>query len=919
MNDKEKEKIFADIRKMDNIFQRIFDKYKINSESYISKDRIKELIHDSKKNKTQNIEYIEKDIYYTFNFPFLYISTKEEKFIYINFLVYTNFITEDKETFSFWVCSYEYLKQKLNSLGYSETKLIKTNLFLNKKENEINDNDSNNSSSESLEDKINIDAYLMKYKILVSDNKNFNFKDIFKESQEVFDPFVDINNIGLFRKDLNISKSIDITKIKFSENYITNLNDYIFRDKNNIFSYYYNEKSGLTFSLIQILEKLRQLSDFRYFYFNAEKVDKYKIKYLSFNLAKIFKKEEEKIFLDLLTQKDGEIINYNIEYIIKILNETLKQFDNIYIIFDNIKSNNALKRTMYIANKLDSFKYTFLLFISINSETLSLINNLKSTTYKVISLFPGNLKYKQELPPEDYFKSLISKNKEEYVEIYKQNIKTEVYKFNDDTIDYFIFLIKLLHNDKFLGGNNLIKYNDNDYLKKFLPYIYISINTNTYIPTINKIQFRTPFIKDAITAQFNLLLTKNLLTDNIFSDIKTKSNEGIYIEKEIIYHLITKIITLNVINIDKIYSFNNSFEQKFINQDLIFLQKLESAPIYDFGIVKCFNGEITFKGYQIGINKPYTSLLHLYKEKIKMDMLYFISKINMFLDKKITKFTFGIITTTYAYDCQKNNNISNNDNDNEIDIENNEFQADNNKEEKKEENDNDYKNYTTMKNYCNNNNYEFILFNPKDKGFFIDNNNTLEIIDFNDYYNEQFGNDITNFLLKKEGDYYLTKLSLFPQEIVKSDIEYINRSIIGIKDKQLNFVGKFRIKQIGNYKEINFNDLINDNYLIYAKNKKNGQKTLFFKKNYVCNDYKEIEIFYVFDTSLNKNIKGRKKKDNKLELEELKEIITDTNKSENENNEIKMLKKKKKRQKNKKYEKNKQKKEKKEKKGKKSK
>ena len=45
----------------------------------------------------------------------------------------------------------------------------------------------------------------------------------------------------------------------------------------------------------------------------------------------------------------------------------------------------------------------------------------------------------------------------------------------------------------------------------------------------------------------------------------------------------------------------------------------------------------------------------------------------------------------------------------------------------------------------------------------------------------------------------------------------------------------------------------------------------------------------MFDASLNKNIKGRKKKVNKLELEKLKEIIVDTNKSENENKEAKCL------------------------------
>ena len=64
----------------------------------------------------------------------------------------------------------------------------------------------------------------------------------------------------------------------------------------------------------------------------------------------------------------------------------------------------------------------------------------------------------------------------------------------------------------------------------------------------------------------------------------------------------------------------------------------------------------------------------------------------------------------------------------------------------------------------------------------------------------------------------------------------------------------------------------------------------------------------MFDTTLKKNIKGSKKKDNKLELEGQKEIIADTNKSENENKEIKMLMKKKSRQKSQKYEKKKKKK-----------
>ena len=50
-------------------------------------------------------------------------------------------------------------------------------------------------------------------------------------------------------------------------------------------------------------------------------------------------------------------------------------------------------------------------------------------------------------------------------------------------------------------------------------------------------------------------------------------------------------------------------------------------------------------------------------------------------------------------------------------------------------------------------------------------------------------------------------------------------------------------------KPFNFENLINDKYLIYTKDK-NKNKTIFFNKKYYIYDYKDIDVFYVFDTSL---------------------------------------------------------------------
>ena len=209
-----------------------------------------------------------------------------------------------------------------------------------------------------------------------------------------------------------------------------------------------------------------------------------------------------------------------------------------------------------------------------------------------------------------------------------------------------------------MKNKSLIYYNENNYLVKFLPYLYISLYIELDTALINKIKFRTNFIEEIIYDQINYLLSQKIITDKIFKNIKTKSTNGIYIEKQIIYYLITKIINFKKVKIEKIYCFDSILDKEIINNNsnnnrIIFIQKSELAPLYDFGVIIYNDGKPIFKGYQIGINKPLNSLSQLYKEKIKMDLLYFISKINNFLNEKITEFSFGIITTKYAYDSQK--------------------------------------------------------------------------------------------------------------------------------------------------------------------------------------------------------------------------------------------------------------------------
>jgi len=191
---------------------------------------------------------------------------------------------------------------------------------------------------------------------------------------------------------------------------------------------------------------------------------------------------------------------------------------------------------------------------------------------------------------------------------------------------------------------------------------------------------------------------------------------------------------------------------------------------------------------------------------------------------------------------------------------NNDFELNNNddinEDKKEEENDIEYKNYNCMKTFCNDNNYEFLIFDPKNNNFYIDKDNNLKKIVFLDYYDNELKNIITNYIFKNEENYNLIKLPLFPKEIKKIELEYIRKSLNElIKDKQLNFVGKFQKKKDI---KINFNNLINDNFIIYLKDK-DKKKNIFFNKQFFCDDCKDSNIFYVYDASLNKIL--RKKND----------------------------------------------------------
>ena len=537
-----------EILEMNSIFEKISNKYKNKKDEYL----LKKVLDEKKASyigREKTSEEIEKGAFLSFDYPHCYLE-KDNKTIFIKFLVKARFLdSENNKRFSFWVCSFDYLKEKLQSMGYKRAKIGKDKLFVEDEEKKVKG--SRSSSGESLENSNEIDIKLKK-EVNVYQNI-FSLENIFDKSQEIFNPAISFKNIEDYEKDIEIPETKNKDKLKFNKNYITDLTEIIMDKKNGLYCYFYNKKSGLTLSLIQLLEKNRKLIKTRYFYFNSEYINKYKKKYFYFRIAKMFQKDEKELFLELLKPEEGESIKYNSSYISKILNKILKQLKGVHIIFDNIQDINIFNKVMKVLTKMNKIKeyieitekdkdkgtdekakyietkkirflnnYTVSLFLPINDSNLEIIDSSIIYQSNISSLFPSDNACTQELTPTEYINSLVQDNYDS--KEYKQNIKEKISKFidNNNKIEYLIFLIEILHLKQLLKNKNLLYYNNNIYLMKFLPYIYVSLKIENNSISINKIKFRTNFIEEIIYDQINFLLSKNIITDDVFKFIRTK-------------------------------------------------------------------------------------------------------------------------------------------------------------------------------------------------------------------------------------------------------------------------------------------------------------------------------------------------------------------------------------------------------------
>jgi len=616
----------------------------------------------------------------------------------------------------------------------------------------------------------------------------------------------------------------------------------------------YNKNIGMTTKIISTFHSSKINGSTKYLYLNINYIKslfstsmkkQYFVYYLSnlFNDSKSFKKFYQKIS-PLLLKANKEYYNLIFEIILEFQKYTDPKkryyflFDNIYSRDTFIELENKFKDKKDILNK----NLRFYFFVQLNNKTVDFIDN--NHFYFINSECP--------VRPKSYIDSLFDEN-------YDKNYLTRIKKIFDDKMSYYkdidkfimILKAKYLSLTKEEKTKNEIK----ELFKIFDEFFQMSCINKSNKIIINNIEFIDNTVRDFFNDQFNSILceyiNKNEL--NIFESIINSSIEGILLEKQIILQLIARSF-IDIIKIERIYCCCDIKEKKKINSDsCIIIQKQDNSPLYDFGIIILLNNIPTLKVYQVGLNKKLIELEKLDTDKINLDIEYFIKKIYINFGIKILQYSFGIITSKAGYDSNQNEKKAE---DNE-DI--------NNINEAKESSKKRYENYEIMRQFCERNSYEFLIFDKNDKTYYVDYNNNLEKIKFLEYFYKKSLIKIDNIF----EDYTENLTKIYYN---KNDTSYISDKIkSSFKENNDNL----EIKLIGKFKCLDncINIIKNNNlFLCWNDNSKNifcvlNQDKIFLEKEIKINELSfKAEYFFICTIKgINESeIKKAKKVDNSL-------------------------------------------------------
>ena len=595
-------------------------------------------------------------------------------------------------------------------------------------------------------------------------------------------------------------------------------------------TFFHNPKTGVSLSLIETIRDY--YTSTRVFYFNCNYIfiskEKERKKYFLYFLSFLFTYEESDIAKNFLAKIYYEFNKYKnnlfllFEEIISFCGESKK----LLIIFDNIHSKEQysfvtkIKKDNNLITKMNIFTREF---IQINKGTLTLLQsfiNLKRTDLlKTIGRCKNNTIY-----DDLNIVAGLQKNNKDYLVQYNNNLKNTLFKlFEDYSINKYLQLIKLLYylyTDE-ISKDILTNINFLEEIKEFIEFLYITIKENKI-----KIKFRNKIIEYYFNNYYNFYY-------NIFLFKQSKkllkqmlgAEGGCSFERQIIFSLLIGSMKDDCFKVDinRIYCFEKIKKFNF-DKNILFCQIIPNAPLYDFAVlIKNNEGKYILKVYQVTINKPIENLEKLYLVKIIYDLSYFIEKICRIFNIKIEAFSFGIITSLQHFMT-------------------------------------DDKNILVMIDFCQKNNYEYLLYNIYKNEFSLYKKDTKE-----SFIKIQSFECINSLLFKPmkifKNDCIIYKKFYIEKINISRDEKLIKKQFFLLTKKEINIklVGKFKcdISVFNQNEKLIFLYKLNNckciyiyynDYKIYKKEKVGINKG---KTNQ--EEKKEILVFYIENYDILKN------------------------------------------------------------------
>ena len=721
----------------------------------------------------------------------------------------------DCQTFTIKI---EYLKKiKIKSFKGNSYKFIISERYFNKiikntKDNHLKYKETNKSKESTLESN--------EFDIKVIFNKNFDYLSIIPNYKNICDEVFEILEKEKSKKEISPKdffnkfrllnfpeiQKYDLDKINWKLNFMD------FSDTN--YKYFcYNKKIGLSIYLQRNFNYLSK-RNIKFFYLNIdflmnESSSKNIRNYLIFYMSNLYLNSEKDKYIEFIENDLSNNIEYKGKILVeKILDLLVKNFKDYELYIDNIK-------TKFEFDIVDNFIKTYDLktfaFIQINNNTVGVLSGINYKLVENLNNFSILEDFEFYLPLNfgEINESQIRENYTKNLRNYFKNVDYEGYRF----------LLKIKY---FLNAKKFYLFELNTY-GSFLEFILVDINKNI----VNKINFRNNIIEEIFNDLYEGYITKIINTDkNIFSEI-SKSNEGQFFEKQIIYDTIINNININKIRVDKIFSIKefpiNIIDKK---EDILLIQINANAPYYDFGFIYRENNINILKLCQIGINKSKNELLKLNPNFLLLDIYYFCQKMHKEKQIEINKAEICLITTIKAYEESINNNTL--------------------------QKERQYKNFEVMKDFCNHNNYLFFIYDVKNLEFFRLNSD-----------NELITTDL------KYSEHQKGIMKIFNND---DDLEGIKKLNYNFKLKDPQIIGKIKINK-------NFNtEQLNPELVFQVK--KNS--VIFYCKENNINKNDELDIDLNDDLNENEEYEDEDEEE-KEDTYDKKEISEE----ENESNDIK--------------------------------